>query len=441
MYVQNDKGELTLAAGKDINLTASQVINAGTDGTVRLSAGNNLNLTTLTTTETLNSDWDSNNYRHYSAREDIGSQIVANGQITLRAGQDLNAVAASITAQQGLQAQAGNDINLLSGQSAYSLTEHSKQSSRGLFSAQSSERHDSIQDQAATGSTFSGDSVALNAGNDLRISGGAVAGTQDVALTAGRDITVVTARENHQETHLREEKKSGLMGSGGIGFSIGQASRKRTTDSEGDSEKASTIGSERGDATLIAGNALTIRGSDVVAGQDLTLRGKAVTISAAQSRQTQRQTDEQKQSGLTLALSGTVGSALNTAVQTAQTAKSTEDDRLQALQAGRLAEAEGDKDANNNNVVGVSISLGSQSSKSEQTTEQHIAQGSSLNAGRNLAMTATGDDILVQGGELRAAQDVTLNAARDINLLSAQNSQHTQGSNQSKGGSIGLSLG
>ncbi|MEW9302482.1 two-partner secretion domain-containing protein [Pectobacterium atrosepticum] len=454
MYVQNDKGELTLAAGKDINLIGSQVINSGADSSTLISAGNNLNLATLTTTETLNSDWDSNNYRHYQAREDIGSDIVANGQIALRAGQNLNATAASVTAQQGLQVQAGNDINLASGESSYTLTEHSKQSSRGLLSAQSSERHDSIQHQSAVGSSFSGETVAIGAGNNVQIAGSSVAGTQDVGITAGRDITVTTAQENHQETHLKEEKKSGLMGSGGIGFTIGQASQKSTTDTDGMSEKASIIGSEKGNTTLLAGNQLTVKGSDVVAGQDVALQGKTIDVTAAENSQTQRQTYEQKQSGLTLALSGTVGGMVNTAVQTAQTAKETEDGRLQALQgvkatlsgvqagqAAYLAALKGKDDPTNNNVVGVSVSLGSQSSKSEQTVEQRTAQGSSLNAGRNLSLTATGDDIRVQGSELRAGQDVALDAARDIQLLSAQNSQHTEGSNKSKGGSIGLSLG
>ncbi|MBI0551736.1 hemagglutinin repeat-containing protein, partial [Pectobacterium parmentieri] len=454
MYVQNDKGELTLAASKDINLIGSQVINSGADSSTLISAGNNLNLATLTTTETQNSDWDSNNYRHYQASKDIGSEIAANGQIALRAGQNLNATAASVTAQQGLQVQAGNDINLTSGESSYTLTEHSKQSSRGLLSAQSSERHDSIQHQSAVGSSFSGETVAIGAGNNVQIVGSSVAGTQDVSITAGRDITVTTAKENHQETHLKEEKKSGLMGSGGIGFSIGQASQKSTTDTDGMSEKASIIGSEKGNTTLLAGNQLTVKGSDVVAGQDLALQGKTLAVTAAENSQTQRQTYEQKQSGLTLALSGTVGGMVNTAVQTAQTAKETEDSRLQALQgvkatlsgvqagqAAYLAALKGKDDPTNNNVVGVSVSLGSQSSKSEQTVEQRTAQGSSLNAGRNLSLTATGDDIRVQGSELRAGQDVALDAARDIQLVSAQNSQHTEGSNKSKGGSIGLSLG
>ncbi|MCL6408586.1 hypothetical protein EXT70_23525, partial [Dickeya dadantii] len=227
--------------------------------------------------------------------------------------------AASVTAQQGLQVQAGNDINLASGESSYTLTEHSKQSSRGLLSAQSSERHDSIQHQSAVGSSFSGETVAIGAGNNVQIAGSSVAGTQDVGITAGRDITVTTAQENHQETHLKEEKKSGLMGSGGIGFTIGQASQKSTTDTDGMSEKSSIIGSEKGNATLLAGNQLTVKGSDIVAGQDVTLQGKTIDVTAAENSQTQRQTYEQKQSGLTLALSGTVGGMVNTAVQTAQT--------------------------------------------------------------------------------------------------------------------------
>ncbi len=63
-------------------------------------------------------------------------------------------------------------------------------------------------------------------------------------------------------------------------------------------------------------------------------------------------------------------------------------------------------------------------------------------------MTATGEgnsansgDIVVQGSQLKAGGDTTLDAARDLLLLSAANTQKTDGSNSSSGAAIGVSLG
>ncbi|WP_250205159.1 hypothetical protein, partial [Escherichia coli] len=50
----------------------------------------------------------------------------------------------------------------------------------------------------------------------------------------------------------------------------------------------------------------------LIAGRDMALSGKEVSITAATDQHVQAHTVEQKTSGLTLALSGTAGSALNT---------------------------------------------------------------------------------------------------------------------------------
>ncbi|CAI1020709.1 Uncharacterized conserved protein [Serratia quinivorans] len=145
------------------------------------------------------------------------------------------------------------------------------------------------------------------------------------------------------------------------------------------------------------------------------------------------ETFEQKQSGLSLALSGTVGSAINTAVTTAQQAKQETDGRLaalqgtkaalsgvQAVQAGQQATL-GNTDTEEGSMVGISISLGAQQSSSKQHQEQTSVTGSTLNAGNNLQVTATGKgntadsgDIAVVGSQLKAGGDTTLNAERDV---------------------------
>ncbi|EOM7671606.1 hemagglutinin repeat-containing protein, partial [Escherichia coli] len=225
-------------------------------------------------------------------------------------------------------------------------------------------------------------------------------------------------------------------------------------------QKGSTVGSVHGDVSLQAGNRLTVNSSDLIAGRDMALSGKEVSITAATDQHVQTHTVEQKTSGLTLALSGTAGSALNTTVETVQAAKSAGNSRLEALQgvkaalsgaqavqAGRRADAQG-ADAGNNNTVGISLSYGSQSSKSEQQSEQTVAKGSTLTAGNNLSIQATGSgvkgvdgDLTIQGSQIKAGNNILLQANRDVNLVSAENTSKLEGKNTSSGGSVGVGVG
>jgi hypothetical protein len=69
----------------------------------------------------------------------------------------------------------------------------------------------------------------------------------------------------------------------------------------------------------------------------MALSGKNVAITAAENQSRQTHEVEQKTSGLTLALSGTAGSALNSVVQATQDARSAGSSRLQALQGVKAA--------------------------------------------------------------------------------------------------------
>ncbi|EOO7454760.1 hemagglutinin repeat-containing protein, partial [Escherichia coli] len=105
-------------------------------------------------------------------------------------------------------------------------------------------------------------------------------------------------------------------------------------------------------------------------------------------------------------------------------------------------------DAGNNNTVGISLSYGSQSSKSEQQSEQTVAKGSTLTAGNNLSIQATGSgvkgvdgDLTIQGSQIKAGNNILLQANRDVNLVSAENTSKLEGKNSSSGGSVGVGIG
>lgn len=461
IYVQGDDGKLALQSGRDITLTGAQVIASGENGKAQLVAGRDMTLNTVETASRDNLVWDGDNSLKQGQTNSIGSEVTGKGDVTLAAGNDLNARAAALSAGEALNVSAGNNLTLTAGENTQDLDErHKVVGGNGFLSKTTTTTRDQIDRQTVQSSELNGDTVNLTAGNDLTVRGSNVAGTGDVALLAGNNLTVETQAERNNELHQKQEKKSGLLSSGGIGFSVGTQSIK-TTDTGADATQAgSTVGSVNGDLSLRAGDRLTVSGSDLVAGQDMALSGKNVDITAVNNRSQQTHEVEQKTSGLTLALSGTVGSALNSAVEASQQAKSSGSSRLQALQgvkaalsgvqaaqAGRLDQALG-ADASNTNTVGISLSYGSQSSKSTQYSEQNTAQGSTLNAGRDLSVIATGSgtrgadgDLTVEGSQLKAGNDITLAANRDLYLRSAQNTQLLDGKNESKGGSVGVGIG
>ena len=297
---------------------------------------------------------------------------------------------------------------------------------------------------------------------------------------AGRDVEIGAATETDSHYQLNEKKKSGLLSSGGIGFTVGKQSTRHEIDEKGttQSQSVSTVGSSQGNVSVTASNRLHVGGADLAAGKHLNLTGDSVTIDLGFDTRSRKETFEQKQSGLSIALSGTAGSALNTAVSTAQQARKSGDGRVSALQNTQAAlngvqaaqayqmdglntaaadarnaaagRSPGDKDYETGatNTVGVSATYGSQSSKSETRTESSRSQGSTLTAGRNLNVTATGKngtaqsgDISITGSQLKAGGDLSLEASRDILLQSAQNTQSTDSKNSSKGGSAGVGIG
>lgn len=461
VYVQNDQGRLVLQAGRDMNLTAATVVNQGKDSLTQLSAGRDMTLSTVTTSAQDNITWDKNNRLSQGVTQSTGSTLAGNGDVTLTAGRDMTSQAASLSAQKGLALMAGHDVTLTGAQNTRSLDEYHKVTgSSGMLSKTTTTTHDVTDRRTMTGSELNGDTVSISAGHNLNVTGSSVAGDNRVSLAAGNNLSIGTLTESNRETHLKQEKKSGLMSSGGVGFSMGSQSLKVTDTATDTTQKGSTVGSVHGDVSLQAGNRLTVNGSDLIAGRDMALSGKEVSITAATDRHVQTHTVEQKTSGLTLALSGTAGSALNTTVETVQAAKSAGNSRLEALQgvkaalsgaqavqAGRLAEAQGNQ-KENNNTVGISLSYGSQSSKSEQQSEQTVAKGSTLTAGNNLSIQATGSgvkgvdgDLTIQGGQIKAGNNVLLQANRDVNLVSAENTSKLEGKNTSRGGSVGVGIG
>ncbi|MFL1418200.1 hemagglutinin repeat-containing protein, partial [Pseudomonas fildesensis] len=447
--------DLHVIAGRDISAVASQV-NAKRD--LEMAATGNLSLGSVA-----NEQHSASNSKKVTSREDhvqqVGTSLVAGDNLSLSAGNDLLVSASRASAGKEAYLYAGNDLALNAVQdSDYSYYRKTK-TNRGLLSSSQKTRIDSSNQISQQGSSISADTVVALAGRDIGTTASDVVSTNATSLIAGRNVVIDGATETFGQSHSSSTKKSGLMSSGGIGVTLGSSSNQNTVTSSTETTRASNIGSVLGSVDVQAGKDLTIRGSDVVAGKDISLIGQNVSILASENNNRSEQTAKSKTSGLTLALSGTVGSAVDSAYKTAKQAKNEDDGRLSALQgvkagltgvqAWQAAQQNGGMtSANAGQFVGIAISLGSQKSSSKQTQEQTASQGSSLTSGNNLNIVAAGNgapgadgDIRVQGSKLQAGNEMLLAAERDIRLEAAANTQKLDGKNSSGGGAIGVSLG
>ncbi|NWN49164.1 hemagglutinin repeat-containing protein [Pseudomonas sp. MAFF 301514] len=447
--------DLHVIGGRDISAVASQV-NAKRN--LAMAATGDLSLGSVA-----NEQHSASNSKKVTSREDhvqqVGTSLVAGDNLSLSAGNDVVVSASRASAGKEAYLYAGNDLALNAAQdSDYSYYRKTK-TSKGLLSSSQKTRIDSSNQISQQGSSISADTVVARAGRDIGTTASDVVSTNATSLIAGRNVVIDGATDTFEQSHSSSTKKSGLMSSGGIGVTLGSSSNQNTFTSSIETTRASNIGSVLGSVDIQAGKDLTIRGSDVVAGKDISLVGQNVSILASENNNRSEQTSKSKTSGLTLALSGTVGSAVDSAYKTAKQAKSEDDGRLSALQgvkagltgvqAWQAAQQNGGMNgANAGQFVGIAISLGSQKSSSKQTQEQTANQGSSLTSGNNLSIVAAGNgtpgadgDIRVQGSKLQAGNEMLLAAERDIRLEAAANTQKLDGKNSSGGGAVGVSLG
>ncbi|EFL0853009.1 filamentous hemagglutinin N-terminal domain-containing protein [Escherichia coli] len=447
---------LLLVAGRDV---ASQAAGVAAENNVVIRGGRDVNLVA----ESAGAGDSYTSKKKKEINETVrqqGTEIASGGDTTVNAGRDITAVASSVTATGNISVNAGRDVALTTAtESDYHYLE-TKKKSGGFLSKKTS--HTISEDSASreAGSLLSGNRVTVNAGDNLTVEGSDVVADQDVSLAAGNHVDVLAATSTDTSWRFKETKKSGLMGTGGIGFTIGSSKTTHDRREAGttQSQSASTIGSTAGNVSITAGKQAHISGSDVIANRDISITGDSVVVDPGHDRRTVDEKFEQKKSGLTVALSGTVGSAINNAVTSAQEAKETSDSRLAALK-GTQAVLSGvqagvnhglqQQSADPNNGIGVSISLNHQQSKSETKYQHDIVSGSTLSAGNNVSVTATGKnkdhnnsgDILITGSQIKSGNDTSLNAQNDILLAAAADTRQTTGKNSSKGGGVGVSFG
>ena len=440
--VTGNQGTLSMEAGRDIRMQAAAASSAGN---IAMKAGRDITMGTAAVKKDTAVTWDGNNYRHDSAARDIGSAVTAKGSLTMQSERDISIKAADIRSEGMTAVEAGRNLTVENGKEITDLEEHHRHKERSLLSSTTTTTHDEVHAVKAQKSIIEGNTVSLQGGKDISLTGSAAASTKETALSAGRNISIHAAEETDKEIHKKQVKKSGLIGSG-LGFTIGSEKKKDSYDTEETMQAGSTVGSVKGNVTIHAGQTASVSASDIIAGKDTLITGRNVDIESKDNTYRGKEEHEYKKSGLTVSLGGAAVNAARTVAAPVKRAGEVGDGRLKALyalQAGMNAkeiqkDQKTDKAINKNNAVGINISLGSTGWKDHAETVTEEAKGSTVTAGKTAAVIAK-EDMTVKGSTVNA-KDIILKAGNNIHILSSENRSTAIEDYKAKSGSIGASL-
>ena len=440
--VTGNQGILSMEAGRDITAEAAEISSAGD---IAMKAGRDITMETAAVKKDTAVTWDGNNYRHDSAARDIGSSVTAKGSLTMQSERDISIKAADIRSEGMTAVKAGRNLTVENGKEITDLEEHHRHKERSLLSSTTTTTHDEVHAVQAQKSIIEGNTVSIEGGKDISLTGSAVASTKETALSAGRNISIHAAEETNKEIHKKQVKKSGLIGSG-LGFTIGSEKKKDSYDTEETTQRESTVGSVKGNVTIHAGQTASVSASDIIAGKDTLITGRNVDIESKDNTYKGKEEHEYKKSGLTVSLGGAAVNAARTVAAPVKRAGEVGDGRLKALyalQAGMNVRdiqknQKTDKAINKNNAVGINISLGSTGWKDNRETATQEAKGSTITVGRTAAVIAK-EDMTVKGSTVNA-KDIQLKAGNNIHILSSENKSTTTEDYKAKSGSIGASL-
>ncbi|AMO94017.1 hemagluttinin repeat family protein [Collimonas fungivorans] len=451
-------GNLGVVSGGDMTVTGSN-LSSGKD--MLVAAGGNVKIQNATDSSSYHTDGSSKDGSQTIDQHNqsaIGSTLIAGGNATVLAGaqqdafgntvlvkgapaKDITLTASAISAGANQDGK-GNAILGATGNVTVAETmlhndfsQEDKSSHKGFLSSSSSHDVQTMSGNVAQGSTVSGNQVSVTAGNDVTVRGSNVIGVNDVSLTANNGkVAIVSAQNTSQTDSSHEQKKSGFTAgfSGGvasIGYGKGSASSQNSVETL--TQQGSSIASINGNTRIQAGQALSVVASDISAGQNLTLIGKSVDLSAAQNTSVEHGAQQSSSSGISLGLTLNPVAAFKSAYQ--QSASGNPSTSILG-KSTKYGDAIGDGTlAASTPVV---VQAGSHSSSGNQDHATSTAQVSSLTAGNNLTVLATGGSITSQGTNMSSGGDAMLIAKDNINLDVAHSFESQGQTNASKGWSL-----
>ena len=326
-----EKGDLLLSAKRDVNLKGA-IVQTGDNSKATIEAGHNINVTTEALSSKKDMTVNSDNYNRTDRRTELGTAILSDSHVTLRAGNDVNIRNGVVNSEHGVTSvESGNDVTITNGNS-YSRDEYGlKYKEKGLLSRTTNIIRTDHEHTGVLSSTIGGDTINVKANRNVSVTGSNILGTKDVSVSAGNDVRTDSGEETQRDDVYQYSKKSGLMGAG-IGFTIGSKKVTDTTDGRYKTQVASNIASSDGEIKVKAGNEIHSTTTNYFSNQPADLSAQNVIVDGKHNTAHVVQSHEEKRSGLTVSVGGQIVNELNNVQQLGKRANSRKNSNLSTLE-------------------------------------------------------------------------------------------------------------
>ncbi|OOF78827.1 hemagglutinin repeat-containing protein [Rodentibacter caecimuris] len=412
---------------------------------------------------------DSDNYYRLDQQSEVGSTLEGKDGVNLVVKNDVRIRQSDISSENGkvLIGTRQGDIKVEAGREDEQLATASKSVRKGRFGLSKTTettRYEHHIDQAV-GSNIDGQLVSLIAGQgNVSVKGSNVVAENELAIAAKQNVEIVSDINTRYQDEQKTKKKSGLMGSGGIGFTIGTKKEKIDQDRTEQSATRSQVGSLNGNVLIQAGQDYLQKGSVVSSGKgDVDISAKKVNIEAARSDYESNYRYELQQKGVTIALTGAVAAAIqavDSATKSTKAIGSSQNNRVNALgalnagfeviRAAESVQALGQAMADSgiaqgaSSGVGISITYGQQKTVQTQHSEGNRIEKSAVNSRGKLNIRAAGagdqSALDIVGSDVLGQQGTHLKSEGSLNIAAADENHLERSKNKSSGFNVGAAI-
>ncbi len=473
-------GETTVVADRDVSMAAGVITS---DVNTHVAAGHNVTMKAMNATHELEEhrfdkgksggghSQTTQSHDLVNAQSSVGSSIegknvsvVASDAVQLEGSQLLSADTVKVS---------GNTVELNTAKTNSTVNHVYLDKKKSLVKRESTNAVDDVTTTSITGSTLSGKTVTITSAQDVTGQSAQIMGENTVSVTAGGKVELGADKAITDGSSVYRHKKSGLLGSTGIGFTIGKEKHNIDEANHEESTVRNTIASTKGAVTIKANDTLHITSSNIVAKEGAVLDGSAVTLDGNVDHNHMTRDERYKKTGLTVSLGGAVANTLTNATRTIKQAGGREDKRLAALElnearkqlqdgyeavdtalhgakirdtvTGKVEKVDGKAKRGAKNIddaINLSVSIGSTSRKQGQVVDTNTYQGGTLVSDSTVRITAR--DAEQSGihvtGETVQAKNLVLDSASDINLVAGKNTVDVKNTYKSSGWSIGAGI-
>lgn len=473
-------GETTVVAGRDVSMAAGVITS---DVNTQVTAGHNVTMKAMNATHELEEhrfDKGKSGGGHSQTTE---SHDLVNAQSSVGSsieGKNVSVVASDAVQLEGSQLLAadavqvsGNTVELNTAKANSTVNHVYLDKKKSLVKRESTNAVDNATTTVVTGSTVSGKDIQITSAQDVTGQSAQIIGEHTVDVTAGGKVELGADKAITDSASVYRHKKSGLLGSTGIGFTVGKEKHNIDEANHEESTVRNTIASTKGTVTVKANDTVHLTSADIVAKDGAVVEGSAVTLDGNIDHNHMSYDERYKKTGLTVSLGGAIANTLTDATRTIKQAGGRDDKRLAALELNearqqlqdgyaavdkavkgvKLRDADGKvlKDTKNHSrrgqkniddAVNLSVSIGSTSRKQGQVVDTNTYQGGTLASDSTVHIRARDakDSGIHVTGETVQAKNLVLDSASDINLAAGKNTVDVKNTYKSSGWSVGAGI-